>query len=115
MNWKEAVQYAASLTLAGYSDWRLPTQDELLSLSRSLGELDRGRALFLGKEGAGRETETRRRYFPGTKTSEYWTSTEYPNNDTDAYYVDFSLGIYLGSSSYAYKTAQFGVRCVRLP
>jgi hypothetical protein len=31
-NWQEALNYAESLTLAGYSDWRLPNKNELLTL-----------------------------------------------------------------------------------
>lgn len=32
IKWPEAVEYCSELTLAGHSDWRLPTMDELESL-----------------------------------------------------------------------------------
>jgi hypothetical protein len=32
VNWVQARDYCASLTLAGYSDWRLPTVDELAGI-----------------------------------------------------------------------------------
>jgi TolB-like protein len=32
VNWKEAINYCNNLTYAGYSDWRLPSFDELKSL-----------------------------------------------------------------------------------
>jgi hypothetical protein len=113
-NWNAAVQYATSLSLAGHSDWRLPSKVELLSLSRGLGEgaFNASRGKFEGLSGS--RAESRKIYFPGMLSSEYWASNTYANNDTDAYYVDFSLGVYLGSSSYAYKTSDYCVRCVRL-
>ena len=32
MNWEDAISYSNSLSLAGYTDWRLPNQKELLSI-----------------------------------------------------------------------------------
>ncbi|NCN09744.1 MAG: DUF1566 domain-containing protein [Leptospira sp.] len=32
LNWQNALQYCSNLTFAGFSDWRLPNQNELLSL-----------------------------------------------------------------------------------
>jgi len=33
-NWEDADDYVRSLTLGGYTDWRLPTPDECLKLSK---------------------------------------------------------------------------------
>ena len=33
-NWEDAKQYVKSLSLGGFEDWRLPTQEECLSLSQ---------------------------------------------------------------------------------
>jgi hypothetical protein len=100
-NWKEAMEYARALSLAGHSDWRLPSKDELVSLSCD----------------ARPNSEIRRKYFPGMKASDYWTSTTYENNDGDAYYVTCDGGNpYSGevSYSYSYKTYTHYVRCVRM-
>jgi hypothetical protein len=35
MNWIDAMNYASRLSLAGHSDWRLPTKDELVGLYNS--------------------------------------------------------------------------------
>ena len=37
MTYKEAVEYCKNLKIGGYGDWRLPTVEELLKLSRSSG------------------------------------------------------------------------------
>jgi hypothetical protein len=99
-NWHEATEYAKSMLLAGHSDWRLPSKDELISLSSNIRP----------------NTEIRKTYFPGIKSSDYWTSTTYENNEGDAYYVTCDGGNpYSGkvSSSYSYKTGSFYVCCVR--
>ncbi len=37
-NWKHAMHYCNSLDYAGYTDWRLPTSDELQHVHRIFGE-----------------------------------------------------------------------------
>jgi hypothetical protein len=69
--WDEATEYANGLVLSGHSDWRLPTQEELLSLSSSLGEINKGRDAFLGN--TQNNSEVHKRPFPTMKSSEYWT------------------------------------------
>jgi hypothetical protein len=56
--WSESQEYAASLSLAGYMDWRLPSREELLSLWRN---------------GVHRP-EIKATFFPGLKFR-YWSST----------------------------------------
>jgi hypothetical protein len=59
MNWEGALAYAENLSLAGYTDWRLPNINELTSI------VDYSRIDPAVDPAA----------FPGTVSSSYWTST----------------------------------------
>jgi photosystem II stability/assembly factor-like uncharacterized protein len=75
--WPEAVSYANSLNLCGYTDWRLPNRQELRSL------VNYGEALnapVLNAQG-----------FSGVKNRQYWTAT------TNAYDTGVAWSIDLGS------------------
>jgi len=92
-NWDEANEYAKGLELGGYSDWRLPTVAELVSIvdySQYNPAIDTA-------------------FFPDTKFSYYWAGTTNAINTDYAYDVYFSDG-YMGSSS---KSGNGYVRCVR--
>ena len=85
-----AADVAIFYTLNGFSDWFLPSRDELELMYQNIGQ---GR-LSIGNVG-------------GFTNSPYWSSTEV--SDVQAYSRNFSTGI-LGVSR---KTDSFGVRAIR--
>ncbi len=87
MNWESAKSYCQGLTLAG-SDWRLPTNDELLALHK---------AKLSGTVA-----------FPGMDTGWYWSSSSLPGPPGGGWPVGFDEFVHaVGVNS----TAR--VRCVR--
>lgn len=91
-----AVDVCGSLTLGGFSGWRLPTRQEVLSL------------VNYGTSDPAIDTAI----FAGTGAVRYWTGTSYPGDAaaaTNAWAVDFSGGL----SAYATKGEALRVRCVR--
>jgi hypothetical protein len=92
-SWTGALDYCENLTLAGYSDWRLPNTNELLSI------VDYGRYY----------PSIDTTFFPGTVASNYWSSTTFAYNTGFVWLVNFHRG-YLDSIS---KTDSYYVRAVR--
>ncbi len=75
ISWKDGLAYCSDLQLGGYSDWRLPDVNELISLvdySQSSPSIDES-------------------YFTNTSTH-YWSSTTYPSDPRKAYHVCFLRG-----------------------
>jgi hypothetical protein len=88
-----AQNYCAGLTLAGHSDWRLPSKIELVSI--------------VDTSTSNPAIETT--YFPSTPIGFYWASTQSHGNQGGSWSVDF----YFGYSLIADATTADHVRCVR--
>lgn len=98
--WQQALDYANNLTLCGYSDWRLPDRNELMSL------IDRSKynpALPSGHP------------FLNVQYSFYWSSTSYAVYPNDAWVVGMGYGtmdVFNRSKYYLYvwpvRSGQFG-------
>ena len=86
-----AADICANLTLGGYSDWFLPSKDELNEMYLNIGQ---GNALGLGNIG-------------GFATNNYWSSTEADNYS--AWYHEF----YSGNQDNNYKDGDPYVRAIR--
>lgn len=91
--WEEGLQYAESLNMAGFTDWRLPNIKELRSLNderRTSPSIDKT-------------------YFPQFITGRYWSSTSLPNQITKAWFWDTQFGI----TSYESKLLSYNTLFVR--
>ena len=91
--WSEAINYCEDLTLGGYNDWRLPNINELYSI--------------VDKEASGYIPISS--VFQNTVWHNYWSSTTKISKDSDAWYIDFSIG----NSDWNNKNNSYFVRCVR--
>lgn len=93
VKWEDAISYCEGLSLAGYTDWRLPNIKELESITDD--------SLY--------NPAIDTNYFPDAHVSSYWSSTTSASNSSDAWYVYFSSG----SVGYYSKAGDNYVRCVR--
>ena len=74
--WKQALAYCDTTTLAGHTDWRLPTSKELHSIIDN-SHLDPAIDTAI---------------FPGTQASRYWSSSTYVTSPGNAWNVNFYGG-----------------------
>ncbi len=89
ITWKATLAYCENMSLAGYTDWRLPNIRELASLNDTVNGIDRG-------------------YFPDTKSAPEYSSSSSVGNLVWA--VSFSSDN--GTNTYS-KSNSYYVRCVR--
>jgi hypothetical protein len=91
-NWDDAIKIAKGMRHAGYTDWRLPTIDELKTL------IVTGQIPTIDQQA-----------FPNTPSSWFWSGSPYASNANSAWSVSLGYGYayYYGRGSY------YHVRLVR--
>ena len=78
MDWNDAMKWANNLNYGGYSDWRLPTWDELASFAK----WGRNQASkWFNQNG-----------FDNVQTDYYWSGTTYSGNTNYAWSVNMKSG-----------------------
>ena len=114
--WSDAVSYCDNLTEEGYSDWRLPSQRELMMIWLLGGNSNvaSGDKNDTGVGGASKPVNTPYIYqqssFTAFSAGYYWSATQDSGNSSRAWYVKFSDG---DTYHYGIKTDNDYVRCVR--
>ena len=91
-NWYEAKEYAKAITLAGHSNWRLPTIEELTGIIDYKLWNPACASLFT------------------CRSNSYWSGSTFAAHPDYAWYVGFGNG-YVGADAKGY--ANVYVRCVR--
>lgn len=92
MNWANANTYCIDLDFGGYSDWRLPTVEELMTITNK------------GAVNPSKFTE-----FANIVSNYYWSSSTYASDTSRAWGVTFGNG----ADYWDPKTTAYYVRCVR--
>ena len=87
MTWNDAMQYAKNLRKGGFSDWRLPTKEELLEIYKI--------KVICG--------------INRSNSGVFWSSSTIAYNTNIAWYMNFNLGLVDNFN----KSNNLYVRCVR--
>jgi len=96
LTWQEAIDFCKNLTAAGHNDWRLPTKDEIVSLTAGLPVNSDWRP-YLEKQG-----------FMNVQDF-YWSSTQYAPDASNAWSAPMALG-YIGIYDKVHKGCVWPVR-----
>ena len=91
--WEDAIAYCEGLSLAVYTDWRLPNKEELKSIT----------------DDTLNNPAIDTNFFPDAHASNYWSSSSVASLSSSAWYVSFSSGLV----GYYGGLHQYYVRCVR--
>jgi len=91
------VNYVNGIALCGYTNWRLPTRHELLSIVHY---------------GISTEPKLHVEWFPNTRADYYWTASPYVGGTNRTWVVDFDGGLSHSTGTFA-NTSQLYVRLVR--
>ena len=83
MNWESAKEWVSKLNYGGYSNWRLPTKDELSSFAEKGGKRP---AEYFNAHG-----------FRNVKAYYYWSSSAYANYTYRAWFVNMYDGYVYGN------------------
>lgn len=113
--WSDAVSYCDNLTEEGYSDWRLPSQRELMMIWLLGGNSNgtKGDKNDTGVGSASKPVNTPYIYeqsgFTAFSADNYYSATELSVLSSLAWFVSFSSGF----TNFGNKTYGYSVRCVR--
>jgi len=95
-NWDDALAYCNGLTLGGHTNWRVPNIKSLHSIYDAVKNI---------------APAIDTNIFSDTEVAPYWSSTTLTGTGGMAWYVDFSIGLVMTSTSS--KLDLRYVRCVR--
>ncbi len=93
LTWEQALNYADTLSLNAFTDWRLPNIKELQSIN----------------DESIVNSSVSNTFFPAIGINKYWSSTTLPNQTPKAWYLSTLFGI----TTYDLKTFRHYVLCVR--
>jgi hypothetical protein len=108
MTYAEAVKYCYDLNFAGFDDWRLPTANELLSIT---DDTKYNPAINKAFKNVAYETNSK-----GKKRYHwYWSSSRYAGNSSSTWIVYFDKGgaVWDGTVDWGDASPRIFVRCVR--